>query len=175
MPVVGKRKLTLTVDNEVVEKAKEIGLNLSEITEKVLRGFAFAPTEGDEAVVYAKYRELFATMLPLLKRYDIPWLAIGEDWVDDEYGSKYTLAEFFLDPKGGISDEGDNHESDVTSLPLTCLYEPKKILANFIDALSSAKQKWIEKASELEMAKRVILAITEELTPKVSEAKGPKS
>ena len=172
MPLVGKRKLTLTVDNEVVEKAKAIGLNLSDITEKILRSFAFAPSEGEEATIYAKYRDLFDAMLPLMKRYDIHWVAIGEDWVDDDVGTKFTIGEFFLDPKGRISDEGDNFENDVTSLPLTCLYEPKKILANFIDVLSAAKQKWIEKAGELEMAKRVVLAMTEELAPTQAGPRG---
>jgi len=37
-----KEKLTLSVDGEVVQKAKGLGLNLSEITEVALRGFSFS-------------------------------------------------------------------------------------------------------------------------------------
>lgn len=35
-----KSKLTFSVDKEKVLKAKEVGLNLSELTENVLRSFA---------------------------------------------------------------------------------------------------------------------------------------
>jgi hypothetical protein len=164
MPIGGKRKLTLTVDNEVVEKAKSIGLNLSEIAESVIRGFAFSPTEGGEAVIYEKYKELFHTMRPLLQKYDVSAVEIGEQHVDDESGEVYITTPFYLDRNGTLIDMGDN-EYELKDIPLSDLYSPKDILSNFINELSNAKQKWNDKVEELEMAKRIILAMTERLTP----------
>ena len=37
--MVGKQKLTLSVDKTTVSKAKEMGLNLSDITEQILIGY----------------------------------------------------------------------------------------------------------------------------------------
>jgi len=174
LPIGGKRKLTLTVDNEVIEKAKEIGLNLSDITEKVLRGFAFSATDGSESIIREKYKELFDTMRPLLQDYNIRYIAIGEDYVEDDNMGHISLNDFFLEANGKFTDEGDN-EIDIETIPLTCLSEPKKILANFIDALSAAKQKSKAKVEELEMAKRIILAMSEQLAPKQKPPSGAKS
>jgi hypothetical protein len=166
-----KRKLTLTVDNDVIEKAKEIGLNLSDITEKVLRGFAFSATAGGESAIREKYKELFATIRPLLREYDIRSVVVGEDYAEDDSIGHVTLTDFSLGANGKLIDDGDN-EVDLETLPLTCLYEPKKILANFITELSDARQKSKEKVEELEMAKRIILAMSEKLAPKQKSGGG---
>lgn len=167
MPESKKRKLTLTVDGEVVEKAREIGLNLSDITEKVLRGFAFSPTEGEKAEVYGKYKELFATMRELQREYDI-YVPIGEDFFE-QGGERVPIFQFLLEPSGKFSTDEGEEIGELEKIPLACLYEPKKILANFIKALSDAKQKWKERTEELEMARRIILAVTETLAPKGSK------
>jgi len=46
-----KEKLTLSVDKETVEKAKKLGINISEITEKVLRGFTFSAKEAEASAM----------------------------------------------------------------------------------------------------------------------------
>src|SRR5262245_35933675 len=162
--VVGKRKLTLTVDNEVVEKAKEIGLNLSEITESVLRGFAFSTDAATELVIYSKYRELFQTMRPLLEKYDVPSVEVGERQEEDPDGNLYPVSPLYLCKDGKILDMVDD-EFRLEALPLADLYAPKTILSQFINELSNAKQRWDDKVEELEMAKRIILAMTERLAP----------
>jgi len=169
-----KRKLTLTVDNAVIEKAKEIGLNLSDITERVLRGFAFSANVGGESAIREKYKELFATIRPLLREYGIRFIAIGEDSAEDDDIGYIRFTEFFLEASGKITDEQDS-KIDIETLPVTCLYEPKSILANFINALSEARQKSKEKVEELEMARRIILAMTEKLAPRQKSASGAAS
>ena len=54
-----KEKLTLSVDKKVVKKAKEMGINISEITENVLKGFTFEPTSAEKTTLVEKYKELF--------------------------------------------------------------------------------------------------------------------
>ncbi len=166
MKPAGKKKLTLTVDTEVVEKAKEIGLNLSDITEKVLRGFAFSPKEGDKEEVYAKYRELLVTMKPIVMDYGVS-VEIA-NWVEKVDEGEYEES-VRLTPTGELWSDMAGEAfpiKDVHTVPLYLLHEPRKILANFIESLSKEKQKRRERIGELEMAKRIILAMNETLGPK---------
>ena len=167
---LGKRKLTLTVDTEVVEKAKEIGLNLSDITEKVLRGFAFSPKEGDKAEVYAKYRELLDTMKPIVADYGVS-VEIAS-WLEDE--EKGWVESVRLTPGGELWSDLAGEIIQLEDVPLHLLNQPRQILANFIKSLSEEKQKRRERIGELEMAKRVILAVTEQLAPPKT-SRGAKS
>jgi len=72
-----KQKLTLSVDPDVVKKARRLGINISEITEGILRGFSFSPSSIETAALYEKYQQLFQTMLPLMKKYEIN-VKVGE-------------------------------------------------------------------------------------------------
>ncbi|SRR6266705_3531771 len=160
-----KRKLTLTVDAEVVEKARAVGLNLSEITEKVLRGFAFSPQKGDKAEVYAKYRELLETMKPTVSEYGVS--VVIAEYIEDEKSG--TLETIRLTPTGELySDQAGEvfPIKDIEKVPLYLLHQPKQILSNFIGSLSEEKQQRRERIGELEMAKRIILAMNETLAPK---------
>src|SRR2546429_8240922 len=174
MPIPGKRKLTLTVDSAVVEKARDLGLNLSDITEQVLRGFAFSASDGSESVVREKYKELFEIIRPLLQEYNIRHLAIGEDFAEEADGTRWPVMEFFFGADGKFSDEGDN-ELEMQEIPLVCVYEPTEILANFVRALSAANEKSKEKVEKLEMAKRIVLAMSEQLSRKQRPTPGPDS
>lgn len=159
----GKQKLTLTVDSEVVEKAKEIGLNLSDITENVLRSFAFSPKEGDKQEVYAKYRELLESMKPVIADYGVS-VEIA-NYIEDM--DTMDEQQILLTPTGELWNA--SNEELVPSLekvPLYLLHEPKQILANFVDSLSKEKQKRKERIEELEMARRIVLAMNERLVPK---------
>src|SRR5512136_2085665 len=66
--IVPKEKLTLSVDKQVVHKAKELGINISEITERVLTGYTAA--EKPNGDLYGAYMQLFDSIRPLLKEFD---------------------------------------------------------------------------------------------------------
>ena len=161
-----KRKLTLSVDEEVVKRAKALGLNLSEITESVLRGLAFAPDEAARGSLYGKYLELFNTMVPLLRDYDASvevakwYFSEGPD--PDEITGEATV---YLDANGRLtrydSDDPDGSGKSITifDISLSSLPKPKNILAKFITAIAKSKEDRQEQFEELEMAKRIIAAI----------------
>lgn len=150
----GKKKLTLTVDEKVIERAKDLGINISEVTESVLRGFAFKPSGEDREEEYRKYVELFASMRPLLEQYGA-WVNVGE------YDKGVDLN---LTADGRIfMPEFEDYLDNIHSIELWHLYSPKKILANFVSALTDAKERRKEKLGELEMAKRIVEAITESM------------
>jgi hypothetical protein len=166
----GKRKLTLSVDEEVVKRAKALNLNLSEITEQVLRGFAFAPGGDDNATVYQKYKELFLIMLPLLAKYGTS-VKVAE-WVnapEEEEPYAESGVEVYLSTDGtlwqydsGETDPDGNpvgKKVDVTEVPLYLLSKPKAILGSFITAITKAKQERKEQLKELEMVKGIVEVI----------------
>jgi hypothetical protein len=171
---VGKKKLTLSVDEDVVKRAKALNLNLSEITEQVLRGFAFAPGGDDNSTVYQKYKELFSIMLPLLKRYGTSvqvayWLNEPED--DDPYSGGEVAVNLSADGKlwqydsNDLTPEGDEigREVEVTAISLSLLSKPKTILGNFIAAITKAKEERKEQLNELEMVKGIVAVIDKTL------------
>ena len=160
-----KRKLTLSVDEEVIEKAKHLGLNLSEITEAVLRGFAFTPNEIDKASLYDKYKELMDTMLPLLREYGAS-VKVAEEIIEDEKVGLFETNDILFCYDGTLySDLFGVTLSDIQQIPIYFFLEPKQILSNFIKQLASAEEKRKERIEEIEMAKRIILAISQSFKP----------
>lgn len=161
----GKKKLTLTVDEKVVENAKHLGFNLSEVTESVLRSFAFKPTKADTEQEYRKYAELFSSMVPLLQQFgaiatvgSVPQKVVeidGKEWQPPSLG-------LLLAKDGKIYlEDWEEPYNDIRQIDLWQFASPKQILANFVAALSEAQERRKEKLGELEMAKRVIDAMSQ--------------
>ena len=185
-----KRKLTLSVDAEVIQRARELGINISEITEAVLQGFAFTPDRVDRKTTQDKYGQLCRGMLPLLQEFGVE-VEIGDIARMWEPGEETTSCihdpdntevrqHYYMKPDGSFSSESKHidhsNEPELTicgpfrdevrlnSIELSHLLPPKDILSNFIKALSSAKDKR-QRLEELEMAIRVVDAMTRKRQP----------
>lgn len=171
--ISGKSKLTLSVDKEIVSKAKNLGLNLSEITEKVLRSFTFTPDSTDKESMYRGYRSLFDTMLPLLKDYDASVLVAKWTEADIE-GKNLFDFEWYLAQDGTFwNPDFEKEAKDIKSIPSYGFLEPINILSNFISALSSAKESRKEKLEQIELAKKILEAIISSVSER--GAKGKKT
>ncbi len=155
-----KQKLTLSVNKEVVEKAKEMGINISEITEDVLRGFAFTPTELDDEELYRQYQELFSFMLPTMKKYNFSVEVATNPYFDNkgEYLGSLTLS--LLTNSIFWVDEIEHSFSDITKIPVHDFHTPIFILEKFLKGLTDSVDKRKEHLKELEMAKRIVQAIS---------------
>ena len=161
----GKKKLTLTVDERVIEKAKSLGFNLSEVTESVLRSFSFQPSEADTEEEYQKYSELFHSMIPLLKQFGTA-VEIGHAPHEPETieGKEYRFPDwvFLLGSDGKIYvEDWEDPFGDIHDVDLWQFYHPRQILTNFVSALSDAQERRKEKLGEIEMAKRIVEAMTQ--------------
>lgn len=170
-----KKKLTLSVDEEIVDKAKTLGLNLSELTEAVLRGFAFAPDKTEKDFLYSKYNELFESMLPLLKEYDTS-VTIAEETVFDNKQIPMFTCDIDLVPDGTFwMGEVDHAFNDIHKIESYKFLAPKVILSNFISSLANAHDRRKGRLQELEMIKKIVLAITDSTkSPKISSSKTSK-
>ncbi|MFZ3385258.1 MAG: type II toxin-antitoxin system CcdA family antitoxin [Candidatus Methanoperedens sp.] len=148
-----KQKLTLSVDKELVEKAKKLGVNISEITETVLRHVS--ETEMKEVVtqdeVNSGYKKLFDAMLPSLKKFGTS-VTIG-NMIDSDHSLDVELltnGEFWL-----------SAIEETTSFESISFHSPKVILSKFIESLIRASEINKEQLKELEIFRRIVEALTE--------------
>jgi post-segregation antitoxin (ccd killing protein) len=173
-----KKKLTLSVDEEVVKRAKSLGFNLSEFTESVLDAYAFTPEKTAKDTLYQKYGELFASMKPLLEEYGATAEVATWIYEDDEgnEGEVKVLLEsdgkLFRYDSGNVDEYGNeiSHPIEISEVS-SSFYPTKTILENFIKAITEAKERRAERISELEMAKRMVEAIW---TPAARHEEKPK-
>ena len=162
----GKRKLTLTVDAGTVEKAKRLGLNISEVTENVLRNFTFDPKEETRSALRERYQTLFQTMLPMIKEYET---SVRVATVYD----KPTPRAPGGDPhEVHLQDDGTFWIGDAEVLVTfddlqdAHFWDPDEILKGFIDSLEKAKEKRRERIEDLELVRRIVEAISAKSTGK---------
>ncbi len=161
-----KRKLTLSIDSEVIEKAKGLGLNLSEITEKALR---ISSLSNDKIVTPNKlhdaYIDILKTILKIMKKWDLKQLQIGG------YDEQDGLVEYWykLVPDGVYlwsnipSEEPWEPEKpmkkwrlDDEDLPFSDFYNFEKIIANLINKLYKKANKNKEVFDKLQIMKNIL-------------------
>ncbi len=157
--VTEKQKLTLSVEKELVEKAKKLGVNISELTETVLRHVS--ETEIKEVVtkdeINVAYKKIFDAMLPAMKKFDVA-VGIGDLQLSDKDGNYSGSLDVVLLP------DGDLWISDLeqrTTIEDISILSPKQILSTFIESLVKASERNKEQLKELEIFRRVIEALTE--------------
>lgn len=163
-----KQKLTLSVDKEIVEKAKKLGINISEITEKVLTGYTSA--EKPDGSIHEAYKQLFDSILPLLKEFDCR-VKVAQSWFDIDEEQQVPEDETYLTQHGTFFVqafiEPENYNiSDIKRIPPEEFLTPDKILSNLVNELARSQEKRKEKMDEIMMAKRIIDAMSETLLKK---------
>lgn len=187
--MIEKQKLTLSVDKEVVEKAKKLDLNISEITENILKTFTYQPTSAEDIQILEKYKELFRTMLPLLKKFNtsvkVGDNVIYENTAEDTKSKSYpTVLEIDLASDGDLYFP-DFIDPDDPELGIICNVKqlsfralerykinyipfdsPQTILSNFVNSLSKGAEEQKKKITELEMVKKIVEAIKTSLSSK---------
>jgi hypothetical protein len=167
-----KEKLTLSVDKEVVQKAKNLGINISEITEKVLKGYTAAEKPNDD--LYGSYNQLFDSITPLLKEFDCSVkVAEGIDTMTYEDKGKtssyeYEISIHLCSDGSFYAEEVEVSLNDIKSIKQKFFLSPEKILSNLVEALANSKEKREEQIKEIQMAKRIIEAMSESLLKKPS-------
>lgn len=165
MQTMPKERVTLTVDTDVVQKAKALRINISELTETALRGFSYPTTkEVDSEALYKAYEMLFSAMKPLLEKFGTSVRVASDHEIDPKTGIDYGEVETNLNHDGSFwiwaMDEVQNEFSDIRKIPVRDFDTPKEILSNLIDALAKAVERDKELMKELETTRRLVEAIT---------------
>lgn len=153
-----KQKLMLGIDKNVIQKAKEAGINISSITEQVLKTITYQPNDGntpDDVVrAYEALFEIARSRMCIYDRYELQ-ICVGEkDSRKVFLHSGYGLMLWDDHTKKMIEDP-----ASVDSV-LGLLYEPMRILANLVVALTELAQQNKEKIAELKFALRLVKALS---------------
>jgi len=172
---LAKEKVNLTIDAEVVKQAKEQGINMSQFTEKMLRGYTAArKPEGD---VYEAYSQLFELIVPLLKEFDCrvqvaerTYSTLIGDGRGNEIEIKKTNNIYIMTDGSLYLDDDDRYFENIREIHKEHFFEPKKILSNLIIALSKSKEARDKQLNEIFMAKNIIEAMSKRLVKKYSIA-----
>src|SRR2546428_13045688 len=120
-----KAKLTLNVDEEVVQRAKDLNINISEMTEMALRGYTTTKgkSESDAGDIRSAYDFLFRSMMPTMMRFDAT-IEVGAKYSSpgDEESTLYLLPEGKLYWWDSLSDEA--LDTTLEKVPLWTLHDP---------------------------------------------------
>ena len=158
--MVEKQKLTLSVDKKVVQKAKDAGLNISEITEKLLRSYTIEIENIGKEELHREYKELIDLMWPLMQKHGVN-VNIGWDVVD-EYEGKKILAPIVYTAEGILwNSYSSKVYEEISDIDSRLLDSPTKILHNFLEGLTRIDEISSEKIRELEMSKRILRVVAE--------------
>jgi hypothetical protein len=165
----GKRKLTLTVDSETVDAAKKLGLNISEVTEDLLRLHTFDPSLLEGGVGREEYTKLLATMDPLLRKYGCSVQVGSLEPTDPDVQEDDGPPVFYHGSGSASTDEtlfDDDNAVDIFETlgrqsEYVIFLRPEQILKNFLKATRKAKDSRAEEADTLVFAMKMIEALTE--------------
>jgi post-segregation antitoxin (ccd killing protein) len=155
-----KQKLTLGIDRKVIEKAKAAGINISAITEQLLKAITYQPNEGNTRNdVVRAYESLLEKAGSLMAEYDglDPEITVGK------VGSRMV----FLHSRYGLM-FWDDHTKNMIENPssvdsvLELLYDPMKILEKLIVCLTELAEENKEKLAELKFALRLVKALSDD-------------
>jgi hypothetical protein len=164
-----KQKLTLSVDKEVVEKAKKLGINISEMTENVLTGYTSAAEKSDGSL-HEAYKKLFDAILPLLKEFECN-VQIASTWDYFDGVGQIMIGATYLTPDGSFLVEDfpssqDHYIYDVKKIDTNEFLSPKEILSKLVNELARSQEIRKEKMNEIMMAKRIVEAMSKTLLRK---------
>lgn len=164
-----KEKLTLSVDEDVVRKAKEFGINISEITESVLRGFTASRNEADAPQIRTAYDSLFKAMMPVMERFDVS-VEVGSEY--DPEGDGQSILN--LTPDNRLywwHDPSDTATyTSLDKVRLWALHDPAKIVSNWLARLKEAKAQGAERLRTVQLYQGIVEAMAKNLaTPQPSK------
>lgn len=188
MPDDTKKKLTLSVNENVIKKAKELGISLSDVTEKALKITSFGH-ENEKLVTPDILRkvnlQILKELIKIIKKWEIQF-RIGS-YTDYEEtitsgGNTEPIpveCEYYLLPSGRVelwlSDfevTRSTWELDDPDLPVINFDDPDKIISRLVDKLYDQAKENKERLQKLSILKNIIelsgLTLKEEMKKKES-------
>jgi hypothetical protein len=164
-----KQKLTLDIiNNNVIQRAKAAGINVSAVTEYLLNAITHQPNYGNTRDDLVRvYEVLFCNAWSLLAKYDQMGgydIDVGEYGYDTEKRLKKVIC---FDTLMGLSicyeDHGNPIQADIpVDRVLDVLYEPMKIIENIIISLTYAAETNKERLAELKSALQLVKDLSNE-------------
>jgi hypothetical protein len=182
-----KIRKSINLSKEAMKIVAELGLNISQVAEIAVHGAAFPKDKrASEVVVRSAYRKLFDAMQPSLELYN-PQVLVGltrPDLEDGDWDEK-RVAEgpeplwYFLTKETLWKNE--NHEEldsaegiSLDAIEVADLLPADKIIEDLMRGIAKSSKSNEATVRELNMARRVIDAITQQLTPPTKTGQATK-
>jgi len=158
-----KQKLTLSIDKDIIERAKDAGINISAITEKVLDSLTMDVKGATRADVLKGYEDLFAVIQEALKKYNAS-VNVGVTQGDEPDEEGYMTGDDIILTTYGLSAKDFKGKWRTVQIEEVEKYgqfwSPFEILQNLLKALVTAAESNREELKELNIALRFVKALS---------------
>jgi post-segregation antitoxin (ccd killing protein) len=155
-----KQKLTLGLSRDVIERSKAAGINISSITEQLLKAITYEPSDGNTYDDVARaYAALFTTMSGILRKYRT-FVEVSRFYSPDTNSEHIII----LDQYNKLQEIGHEYSrSDVTvEEGVRYFHEPSRILGNLLLVLIREAEHNKKRITELKFALRFVKLLSEE-------------
>jgi hypothetical protein len=161
-----KSKLTLSLSKDVIQRAKAAGINISEITEKVLTTFTLKPYGNTYEDVIKAYGGFLQSIRGILGKYHTKVIVQEVKAEDSTNGKAWDV---ILDETGLWQRSYDDEKEEVNYEPIddieitiNALGDPVKLLENIINSLIEAAVRNKDQITRLDFALKLVKALSEE-------------
>ncbi len=161
-----KQKLTLALDKNVIDKAKEDGINISAITEQLLSALTFESAGNTKNDLVKAYERFFTSIQTVLDKYNAAVLVgkftVTERTVPALTPSPVTEYTIVLDNKNLRLWVDYVEEPEIIEVKdeIENLFSPTEILENLIHALITAAERNADTIREMNFALRFLKTLT---------------
>lgn len=154
-----KQKLTLAIRKDVIERAKARGINISAITEELLKAVTYDYIRRPHRRFVQAYQALFEAIMPVVEKYKLV-VEVGQSSVTNQSG-KVKIERSFLSYEVKLPNLRTDTGRGICEFgPLVFhLYSPRVVLENLIEAVIRTGQKDNLRLQELEIGLRLAKAI----------------
>jgi Post-segregation antitoxin CcdA len=159
-----KTKLTLSLNKDVIQRAKAAGVNISEITEKLLNLVTLTPAGSSYDDVVEAYLAFYDVIKSILQKYAAEVVVF--DYIEKDnrrivlYGRGFE--EQFYDPENQAFETEPIDDLRAVRLLDTLLDKPTELLDKLIEALIEAAEENKEQIAKLQFALKLVKALAEE-------------
>jgi hypothetical protein len=157
-----KQKLTLGLSKDVIERSKAAGINISSITEQLLKAITYEPSG---AVTYDDLVKAFDALFKAITRILCQYRTFVEvaRYVSADTNKEHIV---FLTQYGTLDDHSSDWEEGVSDFSLESgvryFHEPAKILENLLLVLIREAEHNKKRLAELKFALRFVKLLSEE-------------
>jgi hypothetical protein len=156
-----KSKLTLSLNKDVIQRAKAAGINISEITETMLTAVTMTPTGNSYDDVMKAYMAFFESIKEILGKYNAEVTVLRYGKMNEiVLNGDGLFREIYDDPKEEYSPVREPVKDDWQIVHF--LDNPIELLDKVIRALIEAAEENKEQIAKLQFALKFVKALSEE-------------
>jgi hypothetical protein len=156
-----KTKLTLSLNKDVIQRAKVAGINISEITEKLLNAVTLTPSGNSYDDVEEAYMAFYESVKNILRKYNAEITVLNYGRINSILlNGDGFYKEIYDDPNEEYSPVREPIQ--ITWQIIHLLDNPIELLDKIIEALIEAAERNKEKIAKLQFALKLVKALSED-------------